>query len=132
MRRKGREAALRALYRREFLELPPKELLSEEALPKEAREFAEFLVDGVLNHKEEIDRLLHKRAWGFGLDRLPLVDRNILRLGLFELLYTDTPAEVVINEAVELAKLYGTERAKAMVNAILDRVHKEKQSGALG
>jgi N utilization substance protein B len=132
MRRKGREAALRALYRREFLELPPKELLSEEALPKEAREFAEFLVDGVLNHKEEIDRLIHERAWGFGLDRLPLVDRNILRLGLFELLYTDTPAEVVINEAVELAKLYGTERAKAMVNAILDRVYKEKQSGALG
>ena len=89
-------------------------------------------MDGVLNHKEEIDRLIHERAWGFGLDRLPLVDRNILRLGLFELLYTDTPAEVVINEAVELAKLYGTERAKAMVNAILDRVHKEKQSGALG
>lgn len=132
MRRKGREAALRALYRREFLDLPPDELLLEADLPKEAREFAQALLHGVLAHKAEIDGLIAARAVGWGLDRLPLVDRNILRLGLFELLYTDTPAEVVIDEAVELAKLYGTERAPAVVNAILDRVWKERRSGALG
>jgi N utilization substance protein B len=132
MRRKAREAALHALYRREFLSLPPAELVGEVGLPKEAREFAQSLVEGVLVHREEIDRIIDARAEGWGLDRLPLVDRNILRLGLFELLFTPTPPEVVINEAVELGKLYGTERAPAVVNAILDRVWKEKKDGKLG
>ncbi len=132
MRRKAREAVLRALYRREFLDLPPAELLAETALPKEAREFAHSLLEGVLSHQREIDEIIDERAEGWGLDRLPLVDRNILRLGLYELLYTETPPEVVINEAVELGKLYGTERAPAVVNAILDRVWKERQGGKVG
>ncbi|MBC7221903.1 transcription antitermination factor NusB [Candidatus Bipolaricaulota bacterium] len=132
MRRKAREEVLRALYRREFLDLPPAELLAEVALPKEAREFAQSLLEGVLAHQREIDAIIDDRAEGWGLDRLPLVDRNILRLGLYELLYTETPPEVVINEAVELGKLYGTERAPAVVNAILDRVWKERQGGKVG
>lgn len=132
MRRKAREAALRALYRREFLDLAPGELLAEAELPKEAWEFAHSLLSGVLAHQEEIDTIIDARAEGWGLDRLPLVDRNILRLGLYELLYTETPPEVVINEAVELGKIYGTERAPAVVNAILDRVWKERKGGEVG
>lgn len=132
MRRKAREAALRALYRREFLDLPPAELLAEAKLPKEAMEFAQALLEGVLSHQRELDEIINARAEGWGLDRLPLVDRNILRLGLYELLYTETPPEVVINEAVELGKMYGTERAPAVVNAILDRVWKERQGGKVG
>jgi N utilization substance protein B len=132
MRRKARQAALRALYRREFLDLPPEELLAEAELPEEAQEFALSLVRGVLAHQPEIDEIIEARAEGWGLDRLPLVDRNILRLGLYELLYTETPPEVVINEAVELGKLYGTDRAPAVVNAILDRVWKERRDGKVG
>lgn len=132
MRRKAREAVLQALYRREFLHLPPGELLAEADLPHSAREFAHSLAEGVLAHQAEIDAIIALRAEGWGLDRLPLVDRNILRLSLYELLFTETPPEVVINEAVELAKTYGTERAPAVVNAILDRVWKERQSGKMG
>lgn len=132
MRRRAREAALRALYRREFLSLPGGELLAEAGLSGEARAFAQSLVDGVLAHQPEIDAIIDLRAEGWGLDRLPLVDRNILRLGLYELLFTETPPEVVINEAVELGKLYGSARAPAVVNAILDRVWKERPGGKLG
>lgn len=132
MRRKARDAALRALYRREFLDLPPAELLEEFDLPKEVRQFAQVLVEGVLAHRTQIDTIIDARAEGWGLERLPLVDRNVLRLGLYELLFTETPPEVVINEAVELAKLYGTERAPAVVNAILDRVWKERRDGKMG
>ncbi|MCS7216086.1 MAG: transcription antitermination factor NusB [Candidatus Bipolaricaulota bacterium] len=132
MRRKAREAVLRCLYRWEFLPLPPEELLAEVDLPKEAREFAHALLAGVLAQRDKIDPIIDARAHGWGLDRLPLVDRNILRLGLYELLFTDTPPEVVIDEAVELAKAYGTARAPAVVNAILDRVWKEGVRGTLG
>lgn len=132
MRRKARETVLRCLYRWEFLKLPAAELLAEVELPPEAREFAHTLLSGVLAKKDKIDPLIDARAHGWGLDRLPVVDRNILRLGLYELLFTDTPPEVVINEAVELAKAYGTERAPAVINAILDRVWKEGGRGTLG
>ncbi len=132
MRRKAREAVLRCLYRWEFLQLPAEELLTDVDLPPEAKAFAQALLAGVLSHRDHIDPIIDERAHGWGLDRLPLVDRNILRLGLYELLYTDTPPEVVIDEAVELAKAYGTERAPAMINAILDRVWKEGRRGTLG
>jgi N utilization substance protein B len=126
MRRRAREAVLRCLYRREFLPLSPEELLEEEDLGNEAL-FAEELLKGVVERGEEIDRIIDRRAEGWGLDRLALVDRNILRLALYELLHTDTPPEVVIDEAVELAKTYGTEKAPAFINGILDRVWKEEK-----
>lgn len=129
MRRQAREAVLRCLYRREFLDLPPEELLAEEGDLGKERGFAQVLLAGIQAHQSEIDRLIDQRAEGWGLDRLALVDRNILRLALFELLYTDTPPEVVIDEAVELAKEYGTEQAPKFINGILDRVWKERTCG---
>ncbi|MCD5408452.1 transcription antitermination factor NusB [Candidatus Bipolaricaulota bacterium] len=126
MRRQAREAVLRCLYRWEFLDLPPEELLAEEGGLGKERGFAQALLEGIRTHQPEIDRLIDQRAQGWGLDRLALVDRNILRLALFELLYTDTPPEVVIDEAVELAKEYGTEQAPKFINGILDRVWKER------
>ncbi|MCD6128273.1 transcription antitermination factor NusB [Candidatus Bipolaricaulota bacterium] len=126
MRHQAREAVLRCLYRREFFDLPPEELLAEEDLKGEAA-FAEALLRGVIERQPEIDSLIDRRALGWGLDRLSLVDRNILRIGLYELLYGDTPPEVAIDEAVELAKTYGTEKAPAFINGILDRVWKEER-----
>ncbi|MFH1610064.1 MAG: transcription antitermination factor NusB [Candidatus Bipolaricaulota bacterium] len=128
MRRQAREAVLRCLYRHEYLPLPPDELLGDEECGGEAA-FARALLSGVFDHKAEIDRIINERALGWGLDRLPMVDRNVLRLALYELLYADTPPEVVIDEAVELAKDYGTERAPAVINGILDRVWKERDAG---
>ncbi|MBC7092830.1 transcription antitermination factor NusB [Candidatus Bipolaricaulota bacterium] len=126
MRRRAREAVLRSLYRREFLPLSPEELLAEEDVGRETA-FARSLLAGIFAHQEEIDRIIDARAVGWRLDRLPLVDRNILRLGLYELLFTDTPPEVVMDEAVELAKAYGTEQAPVVVNGILDREWKERR-----
>jgi len=124
MRHQAREAVLRCLYRREFFDLSPEELLVEEAELK-GPAFAAALLRGVIEHQAEIDSLIDRRARGWGLDRLSLVDRNILRIGLYELLYGDTPPEVAIDEAVELAKAYGTEQAPRFINGILDRVWKE-------
>lgn len=119
-RRQAREQALRALFQREFLET-----LAEEDLPEDP--YGRKLVQGVEEHREEIDTLIAERAEGWPLERLHSVDRNLLRLAIYELLYEeDVPPEVVIDEAVELAKKYGTERSPAFINGILDRIYKER------
>ncbi|MFO8033821.1 MAG: transcription antitermination factor NusB [Candidatus Bipolaricaulota bacterium] len=126
MRRRAREAALRTLYRCEYQPAPTAELLTDEEdmSPAEARLAADLLT-GVLDRREELDKVIDCRAVGWGVDRLSLIDLNLLRLALYELLHTDTPAEVVMDEAVELAKSYGTEKAPAFINGILDRVRRE-------
>lgn len=124
MRRQAREAVLRALYRLEYLPCSPADLLEDEE-PAEI-EFARSTLAGVHTHRAEIDPIIDQRALGWGLDRLPVMDRNILRLALYELLFTNTPPEVVMDEAVELAKAYGTDQAPAVINGILDRVWKER------
>jgi len=128
VRRQAREAVLRSLYRHEYLPLPPDDLLDDAECGGEVA-FSRTLLFGIFAHKAEIDRIIDERALGWKLDRLPMVDRNVLRLALYELLYADTPPEVVINEAVELAKDYGTEQAPAVINGILDRVWKERDAG---
>ncbi len=119
---------MRSLYRDEYLPSSADDPLGDEDLAEEA--FARALRAGVHDHRAEIDRIIDQRARGWGLDRLPVVDRNILRLALYELLYTATPPEVVMDEAVELAKAYGTEHAPAVINGILDRVWKERHGDA--
>lgn len=119
---------MRSLYRDEYLPSSADDPLGDEDLAEEA--FARALLAGVHEHRAEIDRIIDQRARGWGLDRLPVVDRNILRLALYELLYTATPPEVVMDEAVELAKAYGTEHAPAVINGILDRVWKERHGDA--
>ena len=128
MNRHGaREFILRALYQREFVDTPLSEMLSEED-PGEQREYIERVFNGILSHLDEIDELLGEHTVGWRFDRLSLIDRNILRLGAYELLYSDdVPPEVAIDEAVELAKEYGTENAQAFINGILDRLWEEKK-----
>ena len=119
-RRQAREQALRALFQREFLGS-----LEEADFPKDP--YGRKLVQRVEEHREEIDRRIEERAEGWPLERLHSVDRNLLRLAIYELLYEeDVPPEVVIDEAVELAKKYGTERSPAFINGILDRIYKEE------
>ncbi len=128
-RHEAREVVLRLLYRLEFKRVPLEELLAEEDLDDQG-DFIRERLAGILEHRAEIDGIIDRRAEGWGIDRLATVDRNILRLGIYELLYTDVPPEVVIDEAVELAKEYGTENAPNFINAILDRVWKESDGGA--
>jgi N utilization substance protein B len=94
-------------------------------------DFALALLDGVRQHRAELDQVLGGKAKNWSLERMAVVDRNILRLGAYEILYAGTPGQVAINEAVELAKLFGAEQSAPFVNGILDRVmHQRKQGTA--
>jgi N utilization substance protein B len=94
----------------------------------DAIDFARALVAGVRKHKAEIDKLLVERADNWTMERMAVTDRNILRLGAYEMLYGGTPERVAINEAVELAKRYGAKQSPHFVNGVLDRfMHKEQR-----
>ncbi len=100
-----------------------KSFWEDRAAPPEVQQFAESLVQGTLEHVGEIDRVITRSATHWSLARIAPVERNILRLATFELLYRDDiPERVAINEAIELAKLYGSEESGAFVNGILDQI----------
>ncbi len=127
-RTQGRELALQILYQVDLLKgLPDEErarFLAEHAEGPEVREFATALVDGVLARREEIDVEIEEVAKNWELGRMAIIDRNILRMGILELVYRsdEIPPKVAINEAVDLAKKYSTKNSSAFVNGILDKV----------
>ena len=95
---------------------------------QELIDFARSLVAGVRKHKAEIDRQLVERADNWTMERMAVTDRNILRMGAYEMLFGGTPERVAINEAVELAKRYGGKQSPHFVNGVLDRfMHKERR-----
>ena len=89
-------------------------------------EFIKEIVYGVITYKKEIDDLVNKYLDKWTIDRLGNTDAAILRMGAFELLYTDTPSVVAINEAVELAKSYSDDDVRKMINGVLDKIYHEK------
>ncbi len=101
-------------------------------LDAELYEFARDLVAGVRRNRAEIDARLDEIAEHWTLGRMAATDRNVLRLGAYELLHTDTPERVVVDEAVELAKRYGTARSSQFVNGILDRLMKKTEGAEHG
>jgi N utilization substance protein B len=126
-RRKARELALMMLYELDFrpgdVSLVLKEFWSDRVAPPEVREFADALVCGTAERALELDKLIQANAAHWSLARIAPVERNILRLAAYELLYRhDIPERVAINEAIELAKLYGSEESGAFVNGILDQI----------
>jgi N utilization substance protein B len=91
----------------------------------EVRSFAEALISGVDEHQREIDAIVARHAAHWSLDRMAAVDRNVLRLAVYELLYArEVPERVVLNEAIEIAKKYGADESGAFVNGILDHIVK--------
>jgi N utilization substance protein B len=90
--------------------------------PEAARAFARELLEGTLGHLTEVDALISEHAERWRLERMAMVDRNVLRLAVYELLYEDTPSKVVINEALEVTKKFSTDEAVQFVNGILDAV----------
>lgn len=126
-RSRSREVALQLLYEGD---LNPKR--SEEALSQflstrlhqdqELMQFTRELVEGVRLHADHLDRLITETTDNWALTRIAATDRNVLRLGAYELIYTDTPGPVVVNEAVELSKRFGGKKSAGFVNGVLDRI----------
>jgi N utilization substance protein B len=128
LRRKAREFALQMLFRWEMNREEPAALQASfwqsARAARETREFANRLFSGAVAHAAETETLLAKHSEHWRLERMAAVDRNILRLAVYELRYTDTPAAVVINEALELAKKFSSAESAAFLNGILDAIHK--------
>lgn len=127
LRREGRELALQALYSLDLNPIETREslrLLRENArVPATVRSFAEELVTGVMANREEIDRRIGENSKNWAVSRMSRVDLGILRIATFEFLYRgDIPKNVTINEAIEVAKKFGTEESPAFVNGILDEI----------
>jgi N utilization substance protein B len=133
-RRRAREAALQMLYQREVGRISVDEAIDSywpsrdpDGEPsEELRTFADGLVRGTVGRMDEIDALIASRAHNWRLERMAVIDRIVLRLGVFELLRDPaTPARVVINEALELARTFSGDESVAFVNGVLDAVRKE-------
>ena len=86
-------------------------------------EWVNEMVKGVLENKNDIDKIANKNLKEWTIDRLGKIDQAILRMGIYELVYTDTPEVVSINEAVELSKEYSDDKVKNMINAVLDKIY---------
>lgn len=126
-RRKARVIALETLYQLDISDGNVNDIIETKMEKKEIKEkvkdFILRLTNGVCKHRDEIDRLIEANAENWSLDRITVIDKNILRLASFELLYcSDIPFKVIIDEAVELGKMYGTEDSKAFINGVLDKI----------
>lgn len=131
-RSRAREVALQALYQRDqnrsLTQDDAVRFLARRLLNPELLELGKSLYFGVLEHLPEIDARLSKVADNWSVERMAVVDRNVLRLGIFELYHgPGTPFKVVLDEAIELAKRYGTDESPSFVNGILDRIANEQQ-----
>lgn len=129
-RRRSREFALQVLYQLEIKNqdaLHAIVQLRENFSSEEGEdEFIKRVVLGVMEHRQEIDHLIEERSENWRLDRMTVIDRNILRIAIFELLYcSDIPPKVTLNEAIDLGKRYGSEESGSFINGILDRVQNE-------
>ena len=124
-RSKARKAALDLLYESDIRKGSAAELLSKRIteMEYEAREFTKELIDGIELNKRKIDGLIATYAQGWDMDRMPVLDRNILRLAIFELLWSQSvPEAVAISEALELAANFSTEDSSKYINGVLSKV----------
>jgi len=132
-RRKARESALQILFQLEFnkpqIEKAVDQFWRERKASEEIRDYSNRIVKGIVSHQEEIDSLIQSLSDHWRLSRMAHVDRNILRIAVFEFLHEKTLAPaVIINEAIEIAKKYSSDEAAAFVNGILDAVRKKLEA----
>lgn len=134
-RRTAREFALQILYRLDMGQENLAEKILEEfwetnLTSDDVKEYTDLLVKGTKENQKEIDRIIADSAENWTIDRMASVDRNILRFSTYEILKrNEIPSSVIINEAIEIAKKYGTEESGSFINGILDRVAKEVRKG---
>ncbi|MGB2705301.1 MAG: transcription antitermination factor NusB [Candidatus Omnitrophota bacterium] len=135
-RTRARECALKILYAIDVRKDPPGECTrtfweDHPAIKDEIREFSVFLVDGVCKNMDPINSIISKYATNWQIQRMPIIDRNILRIATFELLFAgDIPPKVSINEAIEMAKRYGDKDSGKFVNGVLDKINKSEERTA--
>jgi len=137
LRRKSREIAFKVLYSLEYadtneilghlelLEFYPdklKEVMDEFERQPDPRvsEFAEFIIRNTILHEEEIDRLIAQYSKNWSLDRLAVTDKSLLRMGIFEILFTETPAAIIMDEVIEIAKRFCSESSGKFINGVLN------------
>jgi len=129
----ARECALKILYAVEMTKEAPETCIdnfwnSQEKAEPQVKAFADDLVRGVYHNKERIDALITEHATNWELDRMAVIDRNILRFGTYELIFIDdVPPKVAINEAIDIAKKYGDKDSGKFVNGILDKINKTEK-----
>ena len=131
-RRKARECALQMLFAADVAETDPEQVLKsywaelgDSDTEEAARNFATRLAAGTLSHVETIDERIRSRAEHWRIPRMAIVDRNILRLAVYEFLYEPTPRTVAINEALEIARRFSTYEATQFINGILDAIKRD-------
>jgi transcription antitermination protein NusB len=131
-RRKARECALQMLFAADVAEMPATDVvrsywaeLGEAELDESARQFATRLAAGTLQNLELLDERIRSRAEHWRISRMAVVDRNILRLAVYEFLYEPTPRTVAINEALEIARRFSTYEATQFINGILDAIKRD-------
>ena len=137
-KRRARRLSLEVLYEHDLAEHPAGEVLArrfqelkeqDKPMEKVGVAFASHIVSGVLHHLVEMDRVIARYAPEWPLDQMAVIDRNILRMAMFEfLLDGDTPVKVAINEAVELAKTYGSDSAPRFINGVLGTLADEAET----
>jgi len=128
-RRKARECALQVLFQLEFTSDQPEEILKDywrhQSMPSEVKEYGEWLVKGICEHKQDVDRTIQEASKNWRLERMATVDRNILRIAVFEMLFEKALAvPIIIDEAIEIAKKFSGQESALFVNGILDGVNK--------
>jgi transcription antitermination protein NusB len=136
-RRKARELALQMLFENDVAGTAPGDMFRRSDdlrnAPEGLRDFTQRLVSGTLEHRDALDAIISRQADHWRLMRMPIVDRNILRMALFELLHEpETPRPVVIDEALEIAQRFSTPRSSQFINGILDGVLKSGRAGISG
>ncbi len=131
-RRKARECALQMLFAADVAETSSDEVvrtywseLGDTDIEQAARDFATRLASGTLAHVESLDERIRSRAEHWRISRMAIVDRNILRLAVYEFLYEPTPRTVAINEALEIARRFSTYEATQFINGILDAIKRD-------
>ena len=132
-RRKARECALQMLFQwditHDLIEQIAVTFWEAQDEAEDNRNFAEILASGTVDHVERIDALIVKHAENWRLDRMAVVDRNLLRLATYEFLYdAGTPKSVVINEAIEIARRFSAQESPQFINGILDSIRKEVEN----
>jgi len=132
-RRKSREGTLQILFQLEFDDSDPDDVLNQfwkgKRASREIKEYCGYLVKGVTSHQDSIDRLIQSASEHWRLSRMAVVDRNILRMAVFELFYEEELAPaIVINEAIEIAKKFSSDQAAHFINGILDALRKQSST----
>lgn len=130
VRRQGREAAFQLIYQldatHQSIDDTVDSFFLQMGVPHDVREFALQLVKGTREHLDEIDQLISTYSEHWKLSRMNSVDKNVLRLGVYELLYCpETPTKVIINEAIEVGKKFGADESGAFINGLLDKISNE-------